>query len=321
MKRCVPLEPAAEAVCNQNSVPPLIFQIPPEQGRKVLEEAQDAPVYMYPANIFSDCINTGMWGSIPVYFVMPKSEEIKNIIFYIHGAGWVFGSFHTHEKLVRELSARTNSLVVFPEYSLSPEAKYPTAIEQCYFILSHLKEIVGDCFSMFNCTTLTVAGDSVGGNMAIAMALMSAMRHGPCIYKLLLYYPVTNACFDTPSYRQFAVDYYLYREGMKWFWRQYTTSMKERNQITASPLRASIDCLRCFPKTMIINGQADVLRSEGEAFGEKLRCAGVEVTALRVQGTIHDFVMLNALDKTDACRIAMDASTQWINRPNSCMSN
>ncbi len=162
--------------------------------------------------------------------------------------------------------------------------------------------------------SLTIAGDSVGGNMAIAVALMSAMRHGPRIRRMLLYYPVTNACFDTPSYRQFAAGYYLYREGMKWFWRQYTTSAKERNQITASPLRADTDCLKCLPPTMIINGQADVLRSEGEAFGEKLRCAGVEVTALRVQGTIHDFVMLNALDQTQACRTAMDASTEWLNR-------
>lgn len=316
MKRCVPLEPAAEAVCNQNSVPPLIFQLPPRQGRRVLEEAQDTPVYKYPANIFPDCINTGMWGSIPVYFIAPKDEIIRNIIFYIHGAGWVFGSFHTHEKLVRELSARTNSLVVFPEYSRSPEAKYPTAIEQCYFILSHIKEIIKNRFPMLGgpALPLITAGDSVGGNMAIAMAIMASMRHGPDIHKLLLYYPVTNACFDTPSYRQFAVDYYLYREGMKWFWRQYTTSVQDRNSITASPLRAGIDCLKCLPQTMIINGQADVLRSEGEAFGEKLRCAGVDVTALRVQGTIHDFVMLNALDQTNACRTAMDASTEWLNR-------
>ena len=314
MKRCVPLEAAAEAVCNQSSVPPLIFQLPPEQGRKVLEEAQNAPVYKYPANISSDCIHTGIWGSIPVYFIAPENEKIRNIIFYIHGAGWVFGSFHTHEKLVRELSARTNSLVVFPEYSRSPEAKYPTAIEQCYFIFSHLKEIIRDRFSIVNCPTLTVAGDSVGGNMAITMTLMSSMRHDSRIDKLLLYYPVTNACFDTLSYRQFAVNYYLYREGMKWFWRQYTMSMEDRNQITASPLRASIDCLKCLPQTMIINGQADVLLSEGEAFGEKLRCGGVDVTAVRIQGIIHDFVMLNALDQTNACRTAMDASTEWINR-------
>lgn len=314
MKRCVPLEPAAEAVCNQSSAPPLIFQMPPKQGRRVLEETQNAPVFKYPADISSDCVDTGKWGSIPVYFIAPQGEKIRNIIFYIHGGGWVFGSFHTHEKLVRELAARTNSLVIFPEYSRSPEAKYPTAIEQCYAVLSRRKEIVGDCFSVANCDSLTVAGDSVGGNMAIAMALMSAMRHGPRIHKLLLYYPVTNACFYTPSYCQFAEGYYLYREGMKWFWRQYTASMEERNQITASPLRAGIDCLKCLPQTMIINGQADVLRSEGEAFGEKLRCAGVEVTALRVQGTIHDFVMLHALDQTLACRVAMDASTEWINR-------
>lgn len=314
MKRCVPLEPAAEAVCNQSAVPPLIFQLPPREGRKALEEAQDTPVYKYPANISSDCVDTGIWGSIPVYFIAPKSEKIRNIIFYIHGAGWVFGSFHTHEKLVRELSARTDSLVVFPEYSRSPEAKYPTAIEQCYYIFSHRREIAGKCRAVSDRVSLTIAGDSVGGNMAIAVALMSAMRHGPRIRRMLLYYPVTNACFDTPSYRQFAAGYYLYREGMKWFWRQYTTSAKERNQITASPLRADTDCLKCLPPTMIINGQADVLRSEGEAFGEKLRCAGVEVTALRVQGTIHDFVMLNALDQTQACRTAMDASTEWLNR-------
>lgn len=316
MNRCVPLEPDAEEICDQSSVPPLIFQLPPEQGRMRLEEAQNAPVYKYPANITCDYIDTGRWGKIPVYFVMPQGSDVRSVIFYIHGAGWVFGSFHTHEKLVRELSARTNSLVVFPEYTRSPEAKYPTAIEQCYFVLSHLWEIIGNRCPYVNRQTLTVAGDSVGGNMAIAMGLMIHMRRGPSIHKLLLYYPVTNACFDTPSYRQFAVNYYLYREGMKWFWQQYTTNQAERNQITASPLRASLDRLRCLPQTMIINGQADVLRSEGEAFGEKLRCAGVEVTALRVQGIIHDFVMLNSLDQTNACRIAMDASTDWINRKN-----
>ena len=150
--------------------------------------------------------------------------------------------------------------------------------------------------------------------MAIAMMFMSKMRNGPKAEKLLLYYPVTNSCFNTPSYNRFAVNYYLYRAGMQWFWDQYTTSEEDRNKITASPLRADIEYLKDFPETMIINGQADVLRSEGEAFGEKLRCAGVSVTAIRVQGIIHDFVMLNALDQTNACRSAMDTSTEWINR-------
>lgn len=320
MKRCVPLEAAAEAICNRSAVPPLIFQLPPEQGRKVLEEAQNIPVYKYPAEISVSEIDTGKWGKIPIYSVAPQSDmPVQHVIFYIHGAGWVFGSFHTHEKLVRELAARTNSLVVFPEYSRAPEAKYPVAIEQCYFVLANLWETIGHQYPDIRRETLTVAGDSVGGNMAIAMTLMAKSRSGPRIQKQLLYYPVTNACFDTPSYRQFAVNYYLYRAGMQWFWRQYTTCTVDRDQITVSPLRASADCLRGLPETMIINGQADVLRSEGEAFGEKLRCAGVEVTALRIQGTIHDFVMLNALDQTNACRTAMEASTSWINRKNQCV--
>lgn len=317
MKRCIPLEAAAEAVCDQSAVPPFIFQLQPEQGRKVLEEAQNVPVYKYPAEISCIKIDTGKWGAIPIYFVQPiNCKPIRHVIFYIHGAGWVFGSFHTHEKLVRELAARTNSLVVFPEYTRSPEAKYPTAIEQCYFVLSHLWEIIENRCPNICRDTLTVAGDSVGGNMAIAMTLIAKERNGPKIQKQLLYYPVTNACFGTASYRQFAVNYYLYRAGMQWFWNQYTTCEIDRNQITASPLCASVEQLRGLPDAMIINGQADVLRSEGEDFGKKLRCAGVGVTALRVQGIIHDFVMLNALDGTDACRTAMDASVEWMNRKN-----
>lgn len=317
MKRCVPLETAAEAVCNESAIPPLIFQLPPQQGRKVLEKAQSTPVYKYPADISVCEVDTGKWGEIPVYFVVPqRCEPIHHVIFYIHGAGWVFGSFHTHEKLVRELAARTNSLLVFPEYTRSPEAKYPVAIEQCYYVLTHLWDIIGNSGFNINYNTLTVAGDSVGGNMTIAMTLMAKMRGGPKIQKQLLYYPVTNAYFNTPTYQQFAKNYYLYRAGMQWFWQQYAPCVADRNHITASPLRASVECLRNLPETMIINGQADVLRSEGEAFGEKLRCAGVEVTAIRVQGTIHDFVMLNVLDQTRACRTAMDASTEWINRKN-----
>ncbi len=314
MKRCVPLEPAAEEVCDKSSVAPLIFELPPRKGRKILEEAQNTDVYKYPADISSTDIDTGNRGIIPVYFVSPKGRSPKKIIFYIHGGGWVFGSFHTHEKLVRELAARTDSLVVFPEYTLSPEAKYPVALEQCYFVFSHIREFAGRCFRDIGDCELIVAGDSVGGNMAIATVLMSngLCTHG--ISKLLLYYPVTNAYFDTPSYNEFAVNYYLYRNEMKWFWRQYTGNAEDKCEITASPLRASLKCLRGFPPTMIINGQADVLCSEGEAFADNLRCAGVDVTALRIRGIIHDFVMLNSLDRTSACRIAMDASTAWLNR-------
>lgn len=317
MKRNVILEPEAEAVCDAAAIPPRIYQLPPAQGREVLEKAQDSPVYMYPAQIDSMMVNTGTWGRIPLYVVIPHTiRKPENVIFYIHGAGWVFGSFHTHEKLVRELAARTGCIVVFPEYSRSPEARYPTAIEQCYSVLCQLNEIIWHVGYKMNRNTLTIAGDSVGGNMTIAMTLLAKDRKGPRIHKQLMYYPVTNACFNTESYCEFAEDYYLYRDGMIWFWNQYTMSRRDRNEITASPLRACIEQLQNLPEAMILNGQADVLRDEGEAFAEKLRLAKVPVTALRFQAIIHDFVMLNSLDQTRACRAAMDASTEWINRKN-----
>ncbi|HIU77498.1 MAG TPA: alpha/beta hydrolase [Candidatus Pelethocola excrementipullorum] len=317
MRRNVILEPEAEAVSDAAVPPPRIYQLPPSKGREVLEKAQDSPVFMYPARINTMMADTGKWGRIPLYVVSPAGRSTpEDVIFYIHGAGWVFGSFHTHEKLVRELAARTGCIVVFPEYSRSPEVQYPTAMEQCYSVLCQLDDILWDMGCKMNYDTLTIAGDSVGGNMTIAMTLLAKYRKGPRIHKQLLYYPVTNACFNTESYCEFAEDYYLYRDGMIWFWNQYTRSKTDRNEITASPLRASIEQLRDLPEAMILNGQADVLRDEGEAFGEKLRLAGVPVTALRFQGMIHDFVMLNSLDQTRACRAAMDASTEWINRMN-----
>lgn len=317
LQRRISLEQEATVVCNESAVPPLIFQVPPKVGRLRLEEAQSTPIEMYPANIWKVLADTGKWGTISVYIVMPKELLTpSNVIFYIHGAGWVFGSFHTHEKLIRELAVRTGCLLIFPEYSRSPEVQYPVAIEQCYDVLCQIPRITAKKGFEIKSDTLTVAGDSVGGNMAIAMSFMSKDRGGPYIQKQLLYYPVTNACFCTDSYREFGKGYYLYREGMMWFWQQYTPSECERNLITASPLRADEEHLRMLPETMILNGEADVLRDEGEIFARKLRNVGVPVTAIRFQGIIHDFVMLNALDNTKACRGAMNASVEWINERN-----
>ena len=317
LRRLISLEQEAKQVCIKNSKPPLIFQLPPEEGRKVLEKAQDMPVFKYPAEIKSLSVTTDEWGTLKVYFIVPENVcQAPHAIYYIHGAGWVFGSLHTHDKLVRELAYRTGSIVIFPEYSRSPEAKYPVALEQCYHVLCQLPELLCQVGLAPRLDTLTVAGDSVGGNMATIMTLLAKQRKGPKILKQLLYYPVTDAYFNTESYYKFATDYYLYRAGMMWFWDQYTTSRKNRNEITASPLRASEEMLQGLPDAMILNGEADVLRDEGECYAIKLRKAGVNVAAIRFQAIIHDFVMLNALDQTKACRAAMDVSTEWINRKN-----
>jgi len=318
MENRIPLEKAAAEVCNAAAVPPRIYQLPPEQGRKKLVEAQNSPVYQYPAEISSYQIQPqNRLPGFPLYCVRPKDGSgSPHVIIYIHGAGWVFGNFHTHEKLVRELAARTDSIVLFPEYSLSPEVRYPVALEQCYRVLFILPNIMKQLGLTARLDTLTVAGDSVGGNMATALTILSKYRNGPKIHKQLLFYPVTNAAFDTDSYRKFAEGYYLYRDGMKWFWDQYTTSESDRNHITASPLRATTEQLKGLPDAMIITDEADVLRDEGEAYARKLLTAGVDTTAVRIQAITHDFVMLNALDQTNGCRAAMDLATSWINRKN-----
>lgn len=315
MNKKIVLESAAQKFSDANKPHPRIYELAPKDGRNLLEEVQTSPVEKYAVDIEDTNFSTEKWGDIQVRFIRPKGNKDKlPIIYYIHGAGWVFGSAKTHDKLVRELAVRTNSVVVFPEYTRSPEAKYPTAIEQNYDVLQQLKDVSEK--KNFDINKLTVAGDSVGGNMATVMTIMTKQYGGLPIKQQLLYYPVTNAEFDTESYNQFAENYYLTKEGMQWFWNQYTTDSKERAEITASPLRASIEDLKGLPPAMILNAEADVLRDEGEAYANKLREAGVEIAQIRFQGTIHDFVMVNDLDQTSATREAMDISTSWINKKN-----
>lgn len=314
----ISLEDAARKFSEDNATHPRIYELEPKEGRKLLEKVQDGEVHKEEAIIEDLPVDTGKWGTINVRFISPKSPAGNNsnlpVILYLHGAGWVFGSAHTHDKLIRELAVKTNSIVVFPEYSLAPEAKFPTAIEQNYAVLEQLKNFSKE--KHFDLNRLTVAGDSVGGNMATVMTLLSKQRNGQKINQQVLFYPVTDANFNTPSYQEFAEGYFLTKEGMQWFWDQYTTDEKERAQITASPLRATKEQLEGLPQALIITGEADVLRDEGEAYAQNLREAGVEVTQARFQGIVHDFVMVNMMDETNATRGAMMLTTQWLKNKN-----
>lgn len=311
MTERISLEKSAIEFSDANAPHPRIYELPPEEGRALLEKVQESPVDKLPVDIEDLKVDTGQWGSINVRFVRPEGNTDKlPVIFYIHGAGWVFGSAQTHDKLIRELAVRTNSVVVFPEYSRSPEAKYPTAIEQSYAVLQKLSELAES--KGLDLTELAVAGDSVGGNMATVMTILTKERQELPIQKQLLFYPVTDANFTTDSYQEFAENYFLTKEGMKWFWDQYTTDDSERSEITASPLRATSEDLADLPPALILTGEADVLRDEGEAYARKLRDVGVAVTQVRFQGMIHDFVMVNSLDQTNATRAAMLLATQWL---------
>ena len=311
MTERISLEKAAIEFSDANAPHPRIYELPPEEGRALLEKVQESPVDKLPVDIEDLTVDTGQWGAINVRFVRPEGNTDKlPVIFYIHGAGWVFGSAQTHDKLIRELAVRTNSVVVFPEYSRSPEAKYPTAIEQSYAVLQKLSELAES--KGLDLSELAVAGDPVGGNMATVMTILTKERQGLPIQKQLLFYPVTDANFNTDSYQEFAENYFLTKEGMKWFWDQYTTDDSERSEITASPLRATSEELADLPPALILTGEADILRDEGEAYARKLRDAGVAVTQVRFQGMIHDFVMVNSLDQTNATRAAMLLATQWL---------
>lgn len=311
-KTKIVLEPAAQKFADENAKPPFLPDLGPEKGRETVDSVQSSEIDKPDVTMEDLMIPGGPNGDVSVRIVRPPSASLPSlpVIIYIHGAGWVFGNAHTHDRLIRELAVGAEAAIVFPNYSLSPEAKYPTAIEEIYAVLKWTAEHGQE--HGLDASKLSVAGDSVGGNMAAAITFMAKERSGPTIEKQLLFYPVTDASFDTESYHEFAEGYFLQREGMKWFWDQYTTDPEERKQITASPLRATVEQLRGLPDALVITGEADVLRDEGEAYAAKLREAGVEVTAVRFQGIIHDFVMLNPLAETNAKKGAIKLATAFL---------
>jgi len=304
------LEPAAQAFADATAKPPFLFQLPPAEGRKAVDEVQSGAIAQ--PDVDEEWISIpSPAGEVHVRIVKPAgSVRTLPVLLYIHGAGWVFGDAHIHDRLVRELAAGVNAAVVFPDYSRSPEAHYPIAIEQNYATAQWI--VNNGATRNLDASRIAVVGDSVGGNMSIALTMMARERGGPRLAAQVLFYPVTDANFDTPSYEQFAEGYFLSRDGMQWFWDQYTTSEAQRNEVTASPLRATAEQLAGLPPALVITGEADVLRDEGEAYARKLRTAGVPVTAVRYQGIIHDFVMLNALRETRAAEAAIKQAISFL---------
>ncbi|MFF3919768.1 alpha/beta hydrolase [Streptomyces sp. NPDC001852] len=298
------LEPAAAAFAEATANPPYLFDLGPQEGRKAVDEVQSGEIGKPEITEEWVTVQGGPTGSVRARIVRPADADGPlPVIVYLHGAGWVFGNAHTHDRLVRELAVGARAAVVFPEYDLSPEARYPVAIEQNYAVA---RWIVTDGTSKgLDAGRIAVAGDSVGGNMSAALTLMAKERGDVPLVQQVLFYPVTDAAFDTPSYHQFATGYFLRRDAMQWFWDQYTTDERQRAEITASPLRATTEQLTGLPPALVITGEADVLRDEGEAYANKLRQAGVPVTSVRYQGIIHDFVMLNALRETHAAEGAI----------------
>jgi acetyl esterase len=324
--RTVVLEPAAQDLVRMTANPPFIHELGPDGARAKLTELQSTNVDKPAVQIEDLRIPGGPSGEVPIRIVRPKGrpgqggfgERVRSVaqdmlgarvaqsnlpvILYLHGGGWVLGDSFTHDRLIRELATQADAAVVFPEFTRSPEARYPTALEQCYAVAQW---IAGQGMEHgLDAGRMAIAGDSVGGNMAAALTLLAKQRNGPWFREQVLFYPVTDSDFETGSYREFAEGYYLSRETMMWFWDQYQPDVAQRSNPMASPLRASIDQLRGLPPALIVTNEADVLRDEGEAYAAKLRQAGVSVTHVRYQGIIHDMVMLDALAETQAAKAA-----------------
>ncbi|MDU9405889.1 alpha/beta hydrolase [Pseudomonas sp. zfem004] len=237
----------------------------------------------------------GATGNLPVFM-------------FFHGGGWVLGDYPTHERLIRDLVVGSGAAAVYVDYTPSPEAQFPTAINQAYaatrWVAEHGQEIGVDG------SRLAVAGNSVGGNMAAVVAIKAKEAGTPKLRFQALLWPVTDANFNNASYSQFAEGHFLTRSMMQWFWNSYTTDPRQRDDIHASPLRASLEQLKGLPPALVQTAEMDVLRDEGEAYARKLDAAGVPVTAVRYNGMIHDYGLLNVLSAVPAVRTAMDQAAQ-----------
>ncbi|WP_454854347.1 alpha/beta hydrolase [Rhizobium binxianense] len=306
------LEPATQAFVDSLTGAPPLYTLTPDAARAVLSDVQkSAKAPLRDVASQERVLKVGPDGQTKIRVVRPADAAgVLPVVVYVHGGGWVIGDKETHDRLVRELAVGANTVIVFVDYDRSPESRYPTAIEQSYAVAKYVAEHPAEFGADPN--RLAVAGDSVGGNMATAVALMAKERKGPGIIAQLLFYPVTDASMSTGSYAEFAEGPWLTKKGMAWFWDQYLPDASKRSDIHASPVNASAEQLSGLPQTLLIVDENDVLRDEGEAYGRKLAQAGVRVTSLRYNGTIHDFMMLNPIAQTPAVRAAVGQAIGYL---------
>ena len=306
------LEPEAQQLADATAQPPYFYEMTPAEARKVLDDVQAQPIKK--PDVDEKWISVpAPVGDVRVRIVKPVgSTAALPAILYIHGGGWVLGNAGTHDRLVRDLATGVDAAVVFVEYDRSPEARYPVAIEQAYataqWITSHGAE------EGIDATRIAVAGDSVGGNMAAAVAIMAKQRGDVTFCHQSLFYPVTDAAQDTDSYVEFADGPFLLAKSMAWFWNAYLPDEDKRGEITASPLRATLEELAGLPEAFVVVDENDVLRDEGEAYARRLIEAGVRTTTVRYNATIHDFMMLNPLRSSAASTGAIEQAVQIIRK-------
>ncbi len=263
-----------------------------EEARQVLVDAQASVEVDLSGIEETEKVITEGNHTVKLNIVRPENKEgILPAFIFIHGGGWVLGDYPTHKRLVRDLVVESGYPAVFVNYTPSPEAKYPQAIDEIYaatkWVAEHGNEIGVDG------SRIAIVGNSVGGNMAIVTCLKAKEHNGPEIKAQILMWPVTDANCNWESYTTYASERFLTSSLMQWMFDQYTTEQRDRVSPHLAPLNATVEQLRGLPPTLIEVAENDILRDEGEALGRKLDEAGVEVTTIRFNGVIHDWGMLN----------------------------
>lgn len=290
-----------------------IETLTPAEARKVLVDAQASVPLELPACDIEAKTITQDDLQVSLTIVRPAgSRAVSPAFIFVHGGGWILGDFPTHERFVRDLVADSGFTAVFVNYTPSPEAHYPTAINEIHvaakWVAAHGNEINVDG------KRLAIVGNSVGGNMTAAVALMAKHHGGPEFKCQVMLWPVTDANFDTDSYLEYAEGYFLSRAMMKWFWDAYAPDPAKRSEIYASPLQATAEQVKGLPPTLIQVAGNDVLRDEGLAYARKLDAAGVDVTSVRYENLIHDYGLLNAISQVPAVRDALHQTAEMLRK-------
>jgi acetyl esterase len=285
---------------NSGDGPP-VEEMDPYDAKKVLENAQASVKVDLSGIDESEKTITPDGFTIKLNIVRPEGEKgILPVFIFIHGGGWILGDYPTHKRMVRDLVVLSGAAGVFVNYTRTPDAAFPQAINEIFaatkWVAEHGEEINVDA------KRLAVVGNSVGGNMTAVTALKAKENGGPKIQLQIMMWPIVDSNFETESYKLFGEDRFLTTPLMKWMYDMYIKDPEKRKVIYASPLRATIDQLKDLPPALIQVAENDVLRDEGEAYGRKLDEAGVKVTCIRYNGMIHDFGLLNGLAEVPAVR-------------------
>ncbi|WP_107483550.1 alpha/beta hydrolase [Streptomyces humi] len=307
----VVLDPAVQRLVSAATVPPVLDDLGPDTARQALRESQ--------ADRFEDFAVDAVFRTAPVgpsrllgfWTVRPAGVSGPlPVLLYLHGGRWTLGDAQTHARLISELVTGAGVCAVVPEYSRTPEARYPVAVEECYALLTWAVSQAGELD--LDPGRLAVAGDCAGATLATAVTMLAKFREGPPIAAQLLYYPLTDARCDSPSQQQFATGYLLTRRALRAYWARYVGDPARRTEPTAAPLRARPQELAGLPPALVITAEADVARDEGEQYARLLTEAGVEALSVRFLGTVHDFVALHALADSDPTRAAIRTGSAFL---------